>query len=124
MAGVIVYEPDDDTDVGGLPWAITFAATIADPRDGEEVGAEWRRHLLHPRRYRHRHRVGLPGLRGFPRPGDRRHRGVVRGPARALVGIRGGGRRLQHRQGRPVGPGLGPGPAPPATAGCPRPGRV
>ena len=27
MAGVIVYEPDDDTDVAGLPWAITFEAS-------------------------------------------------------------------------------------------------
>jgi hypothetical protein len=32
MAGVIVYEPDDDTDVEGLPWAITFEAS---------AGEEW-----------------------------------------------------------------------------------
>ena len=32
MAGVIVYEPDDDTDVEGLPWAVTFEAS---------AGEEW-----------------------------------------------------------------------------------
>jgi hypothetical protein len=32
MAGVIVYEPDDETDVEGLPWAITFEAS---------AGEEW-----------------------------------------------------------------------------------
>ncbi|MEV8439282.1 hypothetical protein AB0425_18050 [Actinosynnema sp. NPDC051121] len=32
MAGVIVYEPDDDADVEGLPWAVTFEAS---------AGEEW-----------------------------------------------------------------------------------
>jgi hypothetical protein len=32
MAGVIVYEPDDETDVEGLPWAVTFEAS---------AGEEW-----------------------------------------------------------------------------------
>ncbi len=32
MAGVIVYEPDDEADVEGLPWAVTFEAS---------AGEEW-----------------------------------------------------------------------------------
>lgn len=32
MAAVIVYEPDDETDVEGLPWAVTFEAS---------AGEEW-----------------------------------------------------------------------------------
>ncbi|MEU5690533.1 hypothetical protein [Actinosynnema sp. NPDC020468] len=30
MAGVIVYEPDDESDVEGLPWAVTFEASAGD----------------------------------------------------------------------------------------------
>ncbi|NUT92185.1 MAG: hypothetical protein HOY78_09145 [Saccharothrix sp.] len=32
MGGVVVYEPDDDAEVEGLPWAITFEAS---------AGEEW-----------------------------------------------------------------------------------
>ena len=30
VAGVIVYEPDDESDVEGLPWAVTFEASAGD----------------------------------------------------------------------------------------------
>ncbi|QFZ17302.1 hypothetical protein [Saccharothrix syringae] len=30
MAGVIVYEPDDESEVEGLPWAVTFEASAGE----------------------------------------------------------------------------------------------
>ncbi|GAA1333357.1 hypothetical protein [Saccharothrix algeriensis] len=32
MGGVVVYEPDDESEVEGLPWAVTFEAS---------AGEEW-----------------------------------------------------------------------------------
>ncbi|CCH28826.1 hypothetical protein ABZ816_27890 [Actinosynnema sp. NPDC047251] len=38
MAGVIVYEPDDDAEVEGLPWAITFEASAGEDWDSFVCG--------------------------------------------------------------------------------------
>ncbi|MBW4721774.1 hypothetical protein [Saccharothrix obliqua] len=38
MAGVVVYEPDDEADVAGLPWAVTFEASAGEEWDSFVCG--------------------------------------------------------------------------------------
>ncbi|GGP42247.1 hypothetical protein [Saccharothrix coeruleofusca] len=48
MGGVVVYEPDDETEVEGLPWAVTFEASS---------GEEWASFVCGP--YEREDAVGL-----------------------------------------------------------------
>ncbi|GAA1282128.1 hypothetical protein [Saccharothrix xinjiangensis] len=48
MAGVVVYEPDDEDEVDGLPWAVTFEAS---------AGEDWASFVCGP--YEREEAVGL-----------------------------------------------------------------